>query len=180
MGYEASPIDKCVFRQRVGDRIFYLLLYVDDILALVDKEEAETIRSRLQKQFGEIVFEAEKRLSYLRMEIQVMTKGTVIDMTFYVPKLLEGLEVEVYESPGTKNTFIVDETSKRLIENEQKEFHSRTARLLYLAKRARPDILTVTIFLCTCVQEATVEDQRKLALRRNLQPPLWNTLNRTN
>ena len=67
MAYVASPTDKCVFRKWVGDRIFYLLLYVDDILALVDKEEVEKIRERLQKRFGEIVFG--KKLSYLGMEI---------------------------------------------------------------------------------------------------------------
>ncbi len=35
-------------------------------------------------------------------------------------------------------------------------------KLLYLAKRARPDILTVSIFLCTRVQNATEEDKEKL------------------
>jgi len=73
------------------------------------------------------------------MEIEVMTKGTVVDITFYVIKLLEGLEVVVYESPGMKNTFIVNENSKKLVESERKEFHLWMARL-----------------------EATVEDQRKL------------------
>jgi hypothetical protein len=35
--------------------------------------------------------------------------------------------------------------------------------LLYLAKRARPDILTAVSFLCTRVQSATTEDAAKLA-----------------
>jgi hypothetical protein len=61
MGYVASPTDKCVFRKWVGDRIFYLLLYADDILELVDKEEAVKIGERLRKRFGEIVFEVEKK-----------------------------------------------------------------------------------------------------------------------
>jgi hypothetical protein len=37
-----------------------------------------------------------------------------------------------------------------------------TAKLLYLAKRARPDILTMVCFLCTRVQEGTDEDRKKL------------------
>jgi hypothetical protein len=72
------------------------------------------------------------------------------------------MEVKQFESPGTKDTFVVDECLKKLAESKRKDFHSRTAKLLYLAKRARPDILTVTIFLCTRIQEATVEDQKKL------------------
>ncbi len=34
--------------------------------------------------------------------------------------------------------------------------------MLYLAKRARPDILTAVSFLCTRVQSATEEDEKKL------------------
>jgi hypothetical protein len=49
-----------------------------------------------------------------------------------------------------------------LEESEKKYFHSTTAKLLYLAKRARPDILTVVIFLCTRVQDATVQDRDEL------------------
>jgi hypothetical protein len=38
-----------------------------------------------------------------------------------------------------------------------------TAKLLFLAKHVRPDILTVISFLCTRVTRATVEDRKKLA-----------------
>jgi hypothetical protein len=41
-------------------------------------------------------------------------------------------------------------------------YHTITAKLLYLAKRARPDILTVVSFLCTRVTKPTVEDKKKL------------------
>ena len=83
-------------------------------------------------------------------------------MSFYVHQLLEGLSVAVKLSPGTKTTFVVDESSPPLGEGERKVFHSQTAKVLYLAKRARPDILTVVSFLCTRVQSATKEDSSKL------------------
>jgi hypothetical protein len=162
LGYEASATDRCVFRRRVGERVFLLFLYVDDILALVDKEEAERIREHLLRRFGEIVFVVGNKQSYLGMEIEVTKQGTILDVSFFVKKLLEGMEVKQFESPGMKDTFVVDECSKKLAESDRKDFHSHTAKLLYLAKRARLDILTVAIFLCTRVQGATVEDQRKL------------------
>ncbi len=56
MGYECSETDRCVFRLIVGDRIFILLLYVDDILALVDAEEAKRLREHLEKRFGTVQF----------------------------------------------------------------------------------------------------------------------------
>ncbi len=37
-----------------------------------------------------------------------------------------------------------------------------TAKLLYLVKRARPDILTVISFLCTRVTGPMVEDKNKV------------------
>ena len=52
-----------MFRKRVGNRIFILLLYVDDILAQVDKQEAERLRVHLKKPFGEVQFEIGERLS---------------------------------------------------------------------------------------------------------------------
>jgi hypothetical protein len=42
-------------------------------------------------------------------------------------------------------------------------FHSRVAKLLFLAKRARLDILTVVSFLCTQTQGTTKKDDRKLS-----------------
>jgi hypothetical protein len=46
-----------------------------------------------------------------------------------------------------KSTFIVQEDSPRLSEKEHTEFDSKVAKLLFLGKRARPDILTVVISL---------------------------------
>jgi hypothetical protein len=84
MGYEVGPTDPCVFVKQVGDRIFILLLYVDDILAIVDKAEAERIRAMLLARFGTVQLEIGGRLSYLGMKIDIRDIGTVIDMSFYV------------------------------------------------------------------------------------------------
>jgi hypothetical protein len=36
LGYKVGPMDPCMFVKQVGDRVFVLLLYVDNILMLVD------------------------------------------------------------------------------------------------------------------------------------------------
>jgi hypothetical protein len=118
----------------VGGRIFVLLLYVDDILAQVDEKEAERLRKHLMRKFGEVQFEVGSKLSYLGMQIDVRDEGTIVDMSFYVKKLLEGMSVKGQSSPGNHNSFIVDEYVQRLEESERKYFHSTTAKLLYLAK----------------------------------------------
>jgi len=146
----------------VGNRVFILLLYVDDILAQVDKDEADRLRVHLKKRFGEVQFKIGEKLSYLGMQINVQDEGTTVDMSFYIQKLLEGTMVKGQASLGNHSSFIVDDESQLLEECERKYFHSTTAKLLYLAKRARPDILTLVIFLCTRVQYASKQDKEKL------------------
>jgi hypothetical protein len=141
MNYLVSETDNCVFLKQVGERLFILLLHVDDIV-----EEAKRLKAILQQRFGEVQFEIGENLSYLGMKIAIKDEGTVVDMSFYVAQLLEGEEVEVVASPTTKTTYNVDEKVQSLGDEERKWFHSKTAKLLYLSKRARLDILTAVIF----------------------------------
>ena len=57
--------------------------------------------------------------------------------------------------------FIVDETSLLLDANEAELFHSMTARLLFGAKRTRPDIQVAVAYLCTRVQEPTIDNYER-------------------
>jgi hypothetical protein len=167
LGYSVGPTDPCVFMKQVWNRIYILLLYVDDILAIANKQEVEKIQAHLVAKFGSVQFKTGGRLSYLGMEINVTDDGTRVDMSFYVKQLLEDVEermsLMVYASLGTKETFVANDEVQELQESDRVFFHSTVAKLLYLSKRARPDILTVVTYLCTRVQNATVEDERKLA-----------------
>jgi hypothetical protein len=105
---------------------------------------------------------AEKH-SYLGMLIHLRPGEVEIDMESYVRKVLEGYNnLPLANTPATKKLF--EESTKRVVlaEEEKKKFHTTVARLLYLSKRARPDILTAVGFLCTRVKEPTVEDKQKL------------------
>jgi hypothetical protein len=86
-----------------------------------------------------------------------------VDMVFYLEKVLEGISGLTRQSiPGTRNVFQVNKEVVLLGSKEATYFHTITAKLLYLAKRARPDILTIISFLCTRVTAPTVEDMLKL------------------
>jgi len=92
----------------------------------------------------------------------VTDEGTRVNMSFNVKQMLEEAEEKmnliVFALPGTKETFVADNEAEVMQENARVFFHSTMAKLLYLSKRARPDILTVVTYLCTKVQTATVED----------------------
>jgi hypothetical protein len=72
-------------------------------------------------------------------------------------------------SPATCHLFDVDDDSNAVIlDKKQKEkFHSCVAKLLYMAKRARPDILLAVSFLTTRVNQPTEHDWNKLIRIRN-------------
>ena len=64
--------------------------------------------------------------------------------------------------PADKNLFQVNDNSKKLDSNKADYFHPMTARLLYAAKRAQPDLQTAFAFLCKRVKSPDVEDYAKL------------------
>jgi hypothetical protein len=66
------------------------------------------------------------------------------------------------ETPATSTLFVLNENSPALAELQRQRFHSIVAKLLYLAKRSRPDLLVGTAFLTSRVLCATQEDWRKL------------------
>ena len=61
-------------------------------------------------------------------------------------------------TPALENLFEIDGASSLLSEDDKEHFHSVMEKLLFLAKRARPDLLTAVTFLTTRVSAATEED----------------------
>ncbi len=80
---------------------------VDDILADVNKEEAEKLRKKLVKRFRMAQFEESGRLLYLVMQIDVTNQGATIHLVFYTEQLLEREVVPERQSPGMMSTFMV-------------------------------------------------------------------------
>ena len=65
-------------------------------------------------------------------------------------------------TPANKNLFVISANSPELDPNKSNIFHSVVQKLLYITKRARPDIETEIYFLCTRVSKSTLEDWMKL------------------
>jgi len=163
-GYTSSPTDPCVMRKMENGQIFILLIYVDDILVLADKDETERLRQAFIAEYQWITMEYGSVHSYLGMKIIFKEGYSIIDMTHFVEKLLDdyGEEILEHNCPATKQLFLVDEKAPVLPEPVRKKFHTTVAKLLYLTKRARPDVMTPTGFLCTRVTKATAQDRLKL------------------
>ena len=65
-----------------------------------------------------------------------------------------------YVKPADDDLFYEDKSSEA--SKDAKKFHRTVAQLLYLCKRARPDIQLAVHYLCTRVKNPTLNDERKL------------------
>jgi len=65
-------------------------------------------------------------------------------------------------TPAPLHLFAMDENAKVLDQTTAQFFHHNDAKLLFLCKRARPDIQTAVAFLCTRVKFSDVDDYKKL------------------
>ena len=83
-------------------------------------------------------------------------------------KLLEAIEMfgedimGTVKSPAQHHMFQVDEDSTKLVGKQREIFHSVTQKLLYIAKRSRPDLETAVAFLTTRALESDVDDWKNL------------------
>ena len=165
-GYVANDVDSCVFNKMMSDGAqSTLLIYVDDILCLsVSSLAARDVEELLLREFKEIKKHSGTKLSYLGMLVDFSVPGQVsLDMCAYLKDVLEECEViGRAATPATEELFDIDVDSPVLPEDARQLLHTRVAKLLYLSKRARPDVQLPVGFLCTRVTKATQQDSKKL------------------
>jgi hypothetical protein len=161
--FTISEVDRCVLWLVVGNIVNIILIYVDDILVFATRDVVDLVIKTLRDRFTWLTVEREEQsFSYLGMQLIWSADRLVVDMTYYLQQILEGVQgLQQRSVPGGKDTFQVN-TGEVVGKEQAGWYHTVTAKLLYLAKRARPDILTVVSFLCTRVTGPTIEDVKKL------------------
>ena len=90
-----------------------------------------------------------------------------IKMTDYIENMLAELPADMdgeSATPASNHLFEVNDEDPVPLDKEKAEmFHHYVAKLLFLCKRARPDIQTAVAFLCTRVKGPDMDDYKKLA-----------------
>lgn len=142
-----------------------VLIHVDDLkISCKDSRGVEDVITHLTNVYGKMNVCRDKIIDYLGMDFDYSKKGEVkISMTAMVEQIIEELGIhESNKTPAANDLFQVDKESPLLDKERAKLFHSIVAKLLYMAKRARPDVLTATSFLTTRCQAPTEQDWAKL------------------
>ena len=90
-------------------------------------------------------------------------KSVEINMNSYINEIVKYYEIDgVAVTPVNKDLFVINADSKLLSSEEKKLFHSMLAKVMYLAKRVRPECLVACSFLASRVNVVTEEDMSKL------------------
>jgi hypothetical protein len=166
IGFTQNSQDCCVFNAYDSDGVQITAgVYVDDLLVTsVKRELIENLFAMLNQRFGEVKFEISDKLNYLGMEFDFGVPDEVkIKMPGYTKDILDEAAVEgSVSTPATNDLFVIDKKATLLENRDRESFHTFVAKLLYLAKRTRPDILTAISFLTTRVAAPTADDMSKL------------------
>lgn len=167
LGFVRNSADICVFNRRESDwSQTTIALHVDDMkITSATEESLDLLINQLESVYPGLSVKRGRVFDYLGMTFDYSIAGKVkITMSGYVKEILTTYEsiTGVATTPAGNNLFMVNDKSTLLLNVEKEYYHSLTAKLLYLGKRVRPDILTAISFLSKRVQAPTEQDLRKL------------------
>jgi hypothetical protein len=165
LGFKQNGKDECVLNTYVDGVQCTVLIYVDDILCTCVKQDViDRLYGKLRERFKEVTINHGPILSFLGQSFDWSSKGKcLVTMDNYTRDILSDCKVSgTAPTPAKEDLFYIDLNSKLLNTIERQEFHTVVARVLYMAIRVRPDLLTAITFLSSRVAAPTEQDQDKL------------------
>ena len=170
-GFEQNEYDWCVVNKMISGKQCTITWYVndmkmshetqqvlDDLLALLNNEFRKEAPLTITQ--GEIH-------DYLGM---IINYATPVKVKFKMQDFIQGVLDECLEdlmkgalvTPAANHLFNINPDCRKLGEEKASQFHHLTVKLLYLSKRAWPDLQTVVSFLTMQVQEPDKDNYTKL------------------
>jgi hypothetical protein len=167
MGFVLNPVDPCVANKDINGKQCTICWYVDDNkVSHVEYDVVTEILESIEKKFGKMSITRGKKHSFIGMDIDILeNKKLKILMKGHIEEAINNFNEEITRTaptPARKDLFEIDENSERLSDSDAENFHSVVALLLFIAIRARVDILLAISFLCTRVSKSTKQDKAKL------------------
>ncbi len=167
MGFKINEYDKCVANKIINGSQCTICWYVDDNkVSHKDENVITDVINAISKHFGDLKISRGREHSFLGMNVKYNDNSTVsISMKDHIREAIEAFGEEItsgVSTPADRNLHLVNEQAEQLNHEQSIIFHSVTAKLLHISKRARPDIETTVAFLCTRVSKSDVDDWSKL------------------
>ena len=167
LGFKVNNYDPCVANMKINGKVCTIVWYVDDS-KISHKEEAVvlSIIKELEKTFGKMSVTLGKKHNFVGMNIKFTEDRKVeINMNDYVSECIDTFGEKLNggaATPATTKLFETSDEAEDLDEEKKDIFHHIVAKLLFVAKRGRPDIDLAISYLCGRVDRSTTEDWGKL------------------
>ena len=145
-----------------------MLWHVDDLkISHKNKDVVSSVIDYLSKRYGKeapLTVKRGKVHRYLGMMLDYTIDGKVqISMNNYIEEMLKSLPEDMSgESSSPAGNHLFNPDAVPLSASESDKYHHYVAKLLFLCKRARPDIQTAVAFLSTRVKKPDQDDIKKL------------------
>ena len=170
-GFVLNPYDRCVANKMIDGHQCTIAWYVDDnVITHKSIEVLKNVFNKISDVFGKMELNTGDVHEFLGMTIKIHRddKKIEIDMKHQLNEAIDMFKCEHgnlenrYTSPAGHQLFNVNEDAILLNGKRKELFHTITAKLLYIMKRARPDIELAVSFLCTRVRNPNIDDWKKL------------------
>ena len=162
LGYTPTLEDKCVFKKNIKGKLSFILVHVDDLLMMTDTvEEQRYLWKMLEVYYPNMKLKGGDNLSYLGMEIHRNREKKTIRVTLeaYTRQLLKDHPVVgTKRTPANKN--IMDAYELKPIDITA--YTSLLMKLMYVAKKTRPDILFACVSLACHSKEPSEKHWKDL------------------
>ena len=176
-GFVQNQYDQCTWNRDFNGHQHTVVLHVDDLKSTCKDDKAnQQLIEALRTKYKDINVQEGLIHPYLGMTFDYSVEGKVkVTQDGYVSELVASEDIKsAVKTPASEDLFVIDPDSAELNKEAKEHFHSLTAKLLYLSKRTRPDILVAVSFLTSRVQVATEQDGAKLT---RVLRYLWGTQN---
>ena len=171
LGFELNPYDPCVANKVINGQQCTIVWHVDDLkMSHTQQEVLDEIIEKLTSKYGNekgLSVQWGRKHEYLGMTIEYTDDRKVkFTMNDYIDGLLNEMTEDmkgVAVTPAASHLNEVNDNAEKLSDTMCDTFHHLTAKILYLSKRARPDLQTAVSFLTTRIMQPDIDDLKKLS-----------------
>ena len=170
-GFAINPYDKCVANKEINGSQCTIMWYVDDNkISHKESSVVDDVLGMIRNYFGDITVSRGEEHTFLGMNMKIRKdKKIEIEMKDQLRETIdmfnnfEGNKIEeIVSSPAQKHLRECGDKCPKLNGRKSELFHSIVAKLLWIMKRARPDLEVAVSYLCTRVSKSDEDDWEKL------------------
>ena len=164
-GFKNNNYDQCVYHLvDENKKEMSIGIHVDDLIITSDDDNAiKKFLKYLKSKVFDIKIHQGNQHNYLGMNIKNCNDYLEIEMISTIKSIIDDWGITKKSKIPADEDFFQNSINSKLLDTQKKDkFHTFVARILYVARLARPDILGYISYLTTIVNKPSEGDEEKL------------------